>query len=305
MVFLGLSLDLQSRLIYLTNDKVDSYLELLRSVVSGEAGESGGERCFAAFDSFNSLVHKLLHACTVVVLGRQHLFYCLRALRATLSLRKGKVVPVTPAVIEELSWWEGGLERARHEGVPLASRVTFPDASQDGVLASYSDASRELASPESSGWGAWAILKGMVVVVHGRWLPWELQMLSINVLELAAMQFGTFTFLEQAVSWGVPLSHVMEFTDNTSAEHSAERGRPHSERMGALVRDRYHRLHELGVYSSAERVTSVDNDVADGLSRGGVKLADAMRIVAGTGMPVRVLTVPPGVRSLDHLRHLS
>ena len=54
MVFLGLSLDLQSRLIYLTNDKVDSYLELLRSVVSGEAGESGGERCFAAFDSFKS-----------------------------------------------------------------------------------------------------------------------------------------------------------------------------------------------------------------------------------------------------------
>ena len=141
-----------------------------------------------------------------------------------------------------------------------------------------------------------------MLYVHGLWEPWELAQLSINVLELAAMQFGTFTFLEWAASHGCPISHVMEFTDNTAAEHSAERGKPHTERLSALVRERYHRLVELGVHSSVERVASVDNDVADGLSRGGAKLADALRIVASSGYPLERLTIGGRVRSLAPLR---
>ena len=70
-----------------------------------------------------------------------------------------------------------------------------------------------------------------------------------------------------------PVTHVMEFTDNTAAEHSAERGRPYTERMHTLVSERFHELARLGVHSSVERVASVDNDVADGLSRGGEKLS--------------------------------
>jgi hypothetical protein len=260
---------------------------------------------FAAVDSFNSLVHKLLHACTVVVLGRQHLFHCLKALRTTADLRIGRMVPVSPAVVQELDWWEDALERARSEGVPLASRLVFPDPLDDGVLCSYSDASRELDSPESSGFGAWAVVGGTVVVVSGRWLPWELAALSINVLELAAMQFGTFTFLQYASAQGVAVSHVVEFTDNTAAEHSAERGRPHAERMSALVRDRYHRLEALGIHSSVERIASVDNDVADGLSRGGEKRRDAMRIAAAAQLPIVELTVTASVRSLEQLRPLG
>ena len=189
--------------------------------------------------------------------------------------------------------------------MPLATRLSFPDASESGVLAPYSDASRELASPESSGWGAWAIIGGEVVYVCGRWRSWELETLSINVLELAAMQFGTFTFMDHARSRGIPITHVMEFTDNTSAEHSAERGRPSSERMQALVTWRYARLMARGVFSSVERVASVDNDVADGLSRGGRKFADALRIMRSSSMAVRCLEVTHEVRSLEHLRPLS
>ena len=304
MDFLGLSLDLVARLVSLTTAKVDSYSELLLSVVEGRAGVSSDGRVFAEFDLFNSLVHKLLHACAAVVLGRQHLFHCLRALRSSIQLRAGRMVPVTEAVVRELRWWEAALLAcsALEVGVPLAYRQSFPDASAHGVMVPYSDASRELASPESSGFGAWAIVGGKVLYVHGLWEPWELAQLSINVLELAAMQFGTFTFLEWAASHGCPISHVMEFTDNTAAEHSAERGKPHTERLSALVRERYHRLVELGVHSSVERVASVDNDVADGLSRGGAKLADALRIVASSGYPLVRLTIGGRVRSLAHLR---
>ena len=305
MDFLGLTLDLSSRTIYLTVLKVDSYLELLRDVKVGGGGAGVKERVFSEFDIFNSLVHKLLHACTAVVLGRQHLFYCLKALRVPVELRSGKRVHVTASAIKELDWWELALERARSEGVPLASRRTFPDASRQGVLTPYSDASRELDSPESSGFGAWAIVAGVVAYVEGRWLPWELHALSINVLELAAMQFGTFTFLEYAASQGCAVSHVMEFTDNTAAEHSAERGRPHTERLSSLVKGRYQRLVGLGVHSSVERVASVDNDVADGLSRGGEKLRDALRIAAGAGMPLKRLEVLAAIRSLSELRYLS
>ena len=117
MDFLGLTLDLSARSIALTELKVDSYSELLRSVVSGEAGVRADGLVFAAFDTFNSLVHKLLHACTAVVFGRQHLFYCLRALHAVVSLRAGRMVTVSEAVVQELRWWEAALERARSGGV--------------------------------------------------------------------------------------------------------------------------------------------------------------------------------------------
>ena len=45
----------------------------------------------------------------------------------------------------------------------------------------------------------------------------------------------------------------------------------------------------MGVAASAERVASVDNDVAYGLSRGGTKLADALRMAAAAGYRVQQL----------------
>ena len=85
------------------------------------------------------------------------------------------------------------------------------------------------------------------------------------------------------------MTHLFEFTDNTAAEHSAERGKPRAAKLGELVRQRYDALYSLGVSATAERVASVDNDVADGLSRSGAKLADALRTAAAAGYRVRRL----------------
>ena len=211
-------------------------------------------------------------------------------------------MPVTASVKRELQWWLAAFSSTRYSSIPLASRLVFPDPCDKGVLAAYSDASRELASPESSGWGAWAVVAREVVYVEGRWLPWELQNLSINVLELAAMQFGTFTFMAHAGARGAAVTHVIEFTDNTAAEHSAERGRPSNWRMQALVKWRYDRLEQLGIHSAVTRVASVDNDVADGLSRGGDMMRDALRMARSLGLPLRRLEVAAVVRDLTFIR---
>ena len=90
--------------------------------------------------------------------------------------------------------------------------------------------------------------------------------LDINVLELLAMNIGSFAFLRVAAERGVVVTHLVEFTDNTAAEHSVERGKPKSPRLGELVRQRYVALQAAGISASPERVASVDNDVADGLT---------------------------------------
>eukprot|EP00966_Prymnesium_polylepis_P334165 7389569-Prymnesium_polylepis.1 len=100
--------------------------------------------------------------------------------------------------------------------------------------------------------------------------------LDINVLELVAMNIGSFTFIDHARTTGASVTHLFEFTDNTAAEHSTERGKPRAAKLGELVKRRYKALYSLGVSATAERVACVDNDVADGLSRGGAKLADAL-----------------------------
>ena len=75
--------------------------------------------------------------------------------------------------------------------------------------------------------------------------------------------------------------------------------------MHTLVRWRYHQLKQLGVYSSVERVASVGDDVADGVSRRGAKLRDALQSAAAAGMPLVRLSVAPDVRCLDRIRDLS
>ena len=101
--------------------------------------------------------------------------------------------------------------------------------------------------------------------VEGRWSEAEVERLDINALELAAMNIGSFTFLEEARRRGVSISHLCEFTDNTSAEYAADRGKPSSARLTELVTRRYDALYDMGVSGACERVASVDNDIADGL----------------------------------------
>ena len=148
MVFLGITLSLPGRSLTLSMEKEKEYTKLLLSVVNGEDGVLTSNGLFATFDSFNSLVHKLLHACTVIVLGRQHLFYCLRSLRSPVVLRAGRMVPVSQLVVIELRWWENALRMQSALGLPLASRSVFPDPSSEGMLIPYSDASMELGGPQ-------------------------------------------------------------------------------------------------------------------------------------------------------------
>ena len=169
----------------------------------------------------------------------------------------------------------------------------------------YSDASRELKSPQSSGFGAWAIIGADFCYVEGRWLAWELERLSINVLELAARNIGTFTFLEHAEATNHRITHLYEFTDNRAAEFALEFGKPKAPEMQALTQRSYDELFRRGVFNSMQRVSSVDNDIADGLSRGGKQLANALRIAAGAGLPLKRLQPQPSWRDLSHLQSLS
>ena len=57
------------------------------------------------------------------------------------------------------------------------------------------------------------------------------------------MNIGSFTIIAYAKARGFKVSHLYEFTDNTAAEHSAERGKPKSSRLGALIEQRYTQLY--------------------------------------------------------------
>ena len=186
----------------------------------------------------------------------------------------------------------------------MASRHSFPLPSP-GVLMPYSDASRELATPQSSGFGAWAVINDEFCYVEGRWLAWELEQLSINVLELAARNIGSFAFLDHAKRVNCPVTHMIEFTDNRAAECALEFGKPSTPELQALTKRSYDELFHRGVFNAMQRIASVDNDIADGLSRGGAHLANALRMSAGAGIPIRRLLPPPVWRDLSFLQPIA
>ena len=293
MPFLGISFDCARELMLITNEKRVFYVEDILELVSEDELEFES-KCVSS-DDLNSVVHKLLHASSCIVLGRQHVHHLMRCLRATTRLGPSKSL-LNREALDEVRWWIWQLRKLDSEGVPMASRRGFP-APGPGTLAPYSDASRELKSPETSGYGAWAIISGVFYFVEGRWLDWELRNLSINVLELAARNIGTFTFLEKARELGVEVTHLFEFTDNRAAELSAEFGRPHTQAMQELVKRAYVELNKLAVYSSMLRIASIDNDIADGLSRGGLAIANALRIASSAG--VQVVRLAPIARWHD------
>ena len=133
--------------------------------------------------------------------------------------------------------------------------------------------------------------------MEGRWEVWEVAAFSINVLELATEQFGTFTFMALAASLGVHVTHVHAFTDNTSAEHVSERGRTQRAGMNEINQRRQRELTASGVFQRTSRVPSVFNDIADLLSRGDVE--DALRFPRDAGMRVVRVPVLPAWRDLS------
>jgi hypothetical protein len=54
--------------------------------------------------------------------------------------------------------------------------------------------------------------------------------------------------------------------------------------MQQLVRQRFDALDDAGVFSAVERIASVDNDWADGLSRGEERVLDVLRMIRASGL---------------------
>jgi hypothetical protein len=299
MVYLGVTVDFAAMVMSLSEDKCKAYGELIAAVLAQAVGSSSVKVTAA---DLAAIMHRLLHAAAVVPLGRQHLFHIMRAIKANTRLAGGLCM-LGGQALAELQWWAEMLQRAAcQRGVPLAYRTAFPSSSDPSVLVPYSDASREVGALEQSGYGAWAVIDSVFLYVEGRWTELEVLTLDINTLELVAMNIGTFTFLAEARRRGIAITHALEFTDNTSAEHAAERGKPKSAALGELVKRRYDAFLGAGVTASAARVASVDNDVADGLSRGGAQLADALRIAASSGLEVVRLTAEAAWRDTTGLQ---
>ena len=298
MVFLGVTMDIIAKLLSLSHEKCIAYCECISALIDGRQDK---DVVIAPAAELASLMHKLLHASSVIPLGRQHLVHIMRANRSTTRLAGGAKA-LGAAALRELNWWKYMLHSDfALRGVPLAYRATFPEPMDEGVIAPYSDASREQTSPAESGYGAWAIVGTTFVYVEGRWSLEEVRELDINSLELAAMNIGSFTIMAYAKARGFKVSHLYEFTDNTAAEHSAERGKPKSSRLGALIEQRYSALLRMGVSATAERVTSVDNDVADALSRSLEQRTHALRQAAAAGYKIVQLQPLPEWRDLSEI----
>ena len=123
----------------------------------------------------------------------------------------------------------------------------------------------------------------------GQWTPTEVARFSINVLEAKARDMVGRAIIDHALAGGVPVSHTMAYVDNTSAQYVSEFGRTDSEAMNQLNERRQAWLVELGIYEATERVASVDNDVADLLSRGAVE--EALRFPRACSLPMLQLDV--------------
>jgi hypothetical protein len=302
MDLLGANVDIPSGRRTLAAGKREKYAEDIGALLAAPAMAAGGLR--APFGDFNSVVHKLLHASATVLLGRQHLHRCMQARKAANHLAGSYVILHEPQVAE-LRWWLLQLAEPERHSLPLASRVVFPDVASAGLVCGYSDAAREIASPHLSGFGAWTVIGDVLYWLGGLWEEWELSAFSINVLELAAENMGTFAFIAQARALGFDVTHSLDFVDNTAAEYSADRGTPRAAGMQELVRRRFAALDELEVYSSVERITSIDNEWADALSRGEERVQDVLRMARALGLRTHRLQPAPEWRSLSGLPRLD
>lgn len=289
LVFLGVNVNLTTLLRSLDETKRKDYLELLRQVVKGRAKLANG-LTVTDTDLCNSLYHKLIHAADTKPLGKAHTFYIGRALRTPNRLSPGGVI-IDALALKEFEWWEAELLEPADNGLPLASRYSFPGVSAGGVLVIYSDASREIdpLNPDlrggdnnESGLGAWAVIAGIFYYVEDRWEAWELKAFSINVLEILAECIGIFSLLDKAQELGESFPHVHSFVDNTSAEFVSERGRAGTEGMANVNRRRLHEITSRSVHQKTSRVPSKQNDIADGLSRGDI--LEALRIARSCGL---------------------
>ena len=245
------------------------------------------------------LVHKLLHAAETYPLGRQWLHYLLQALHGGAVEIEEDVLLLPFKADEELGWWERQFALGEWGGVPLASRFSFPATSSDDTVVYYGDAARELEDPAKvSGYGAWSVIRGVFYYFYGLWTLEELLRFSINVLEAKVRDMALYRFVQHARELGCSAAHVLAFSDNTAAECTAEAVRTHSQPLNALLRERQQWCADEGVFVATERCASVDNTLADWLSRGDVQ--DVLRVVKAAGLEAVELQVD-GCRDMSTL----
>jgi len=72
--------------------------------------------------------------------------------------------------------------------------------------------------------------------------------------------------------------------------------------MHAIVQRRYEEHRARGVFTHTDRIASVDNDVADGLSRGGSGCKDVLRMMASLGLDLCRVQVELWRRSTEWMR---
>ena len=297
--FLGVQCDAVLAIRYLTELKAKSYAEQLVSVRDGGTALQGGA-VSVPYDECNSLLHKLLHASECIPLGRPHLFHLRRAVKGVdANGLDGHRVILGCDALKELEWWQHNLAAAKSHGVPFASRYDFPSSS-DSTIVLYADASREPTQHHTeSGAGAWSVIQGTFVYVEWTWTRRQVDSFSINVLETVAKDAAARCFVAYARDQGCSATHSLVFTDNTTAEHVAERGRASTHALNELNRRRQQWLVEAGVHQLTERVASVDNDVADLLSRG--RVVEALRFATACDLTVKRLEVDPASRDTSGL----
>ena len=249
-------------------------------------------------DDANSMYHKLIHASGEVPAMRAHLFHVRAALLAHNNLGWNGVIFGADAE-RELRWCLHQLGKSADEGIPFATRYEFPSSSDD-TLVRYTDASREPDGDVSdSGFGGWAVVRGVFVYCAGHWTPHEVATYSINVLETKAKDMWGVTAIKYARAVGCTVTHSLAFTDNTTAECVAERGRTQAAALSELNVQRLDALRRLGVHEKTDRVASIDNDIADLLSRS--RVTEALRIPRTLNMEVLELVIEADERDTSTL----
>ena len=294
----GVQVDLQLASRVLDPLKRKKYLAHLREC-RDEGGRLPNGLNTCPHGEFNRLVHRLLHAADAMPVGIAHLHHCRLALkRSANGISNHRAVIIHTQAVEELGWWEARLEDEDAFHIPLASRYEFPGASFDTTLVRYTDASREPGKPSSdSGLGGWAIIGTSFLYAFDEWSNFEIDHYSINVLEAHAKDAIGSAFLDYADANGISITHAMAFVDNSTAESVAERGQSSAQGLNYLELRRQDELLRRKVHETAERVSSIDNDVADWLSRG--RIAEALRVATSLGLTPVKITISKERRSLD------
>ena len=310
-VDLGASGSLAEAHRYLPDDKRLRYRgEMIR--IEKEASKLPNGTIAVDRSDLNSLIHKLIHASETRVLGRVNLHYVRKAYRE--HSQRGNDLDRDAVILgakaqREWRWWLDNLA-SRGDSLPLASRIDFP-CSSITTLVMYTDASRELPPehpPKSqpqrskkwhSGFGGWTVMHSIFFYVWGVWSEAEVRAYSINTLEAAAKDKIATRFLQEAEHRGWSFTHMMSYIDNSTAEAVAENGRTQTDALATLQKERLERNLNLSLIETTERVSSVENVVADLLSRGDIE--DALRFPQELDLPIVRLELTPELRYMEDI----